>query len=175
MNFPSVSATPFVLRHGPLPIYWRCSVQLLCAFRLKSSHWVLGASCFPGIWDLSVAILHYYIFLFSFPFCPVFATAPPFYFFHFLYLSQVPPPSTSLDHTAPLSTQDWYIHTLVFLPPKLYTVCVGIVNFWANIHLSECILYVLFCVWVTSLRMIFFSSIHLTAKLLISSFLIVKQ
>jgi hypothetical protein len=50
----------------------------------------------------------------------------------------------------------------------------GIQNFWANIHLSVSVYHVFFCDWVTSLRMIFSSSIHLPENFMKSLFLIAE-
>jgi hypothetical protein len=50
----------------------------------------------------------------------------------------------------------------------------GILSFWANIHLSVSVYRVFFCDWVTSLRMISSRSIHLSKNFINSLFLIAE-
>jgi hypothetical protein len=59
-----------------------------------------------------------------------------------------------------------------FLSFMWYVNCIlGILSFWANIHLSVSVYHVCsFCDWVTSLRMIFSSSIHLPKNFMKSLF-----
>ena len=72
---------------------------------------------------------------------------------------------SSLEYVVPPSKKDQSIHTLVFLLEihGVYEICIlDILSFWANIHLLVsaylmCYIYD----WLTSLRMIFSTSICL--------------
>jgi hypothetical protein len=93
-------------------------------------------------------------------------------------LPRSPSPSTSHDHPVPPSMQDLSIHTLVFLSSKLHMVC-GLYHGHYELlgyypFISEFIPRVFSCVWVTSLRMMFSSSIHLPENFINSLFLIAE-
>jgi hypothetical protein len=91
---------------GTVPIYWKWSLEYLSplywVFWLKSFHWVLGTSCFPGISDFIVVTLRSpsltatYFYPNPWPFCtsllplPMADPAIPFSPLPVLSLSQVP-------------------------------------------------------------------------------------
>ena len=89
-------------------------------------------------------------------------------------------PSISHNPLVPPSMQDWIIHPLIFLSSTLHMVCrlyhmhcelLGYYPLWVTIY-HVWILCMCVCAWVTSLRMIFSSSIHLPANFTKSLFLI---
>jgi hypothetical protein len=73
--------------------------------------------------------------------------------------------------------KDWSTHILVFLL-ELHVVCESYLCYlklWGYYPLiSECIPCMFFFDWVTSLRMVFSSSIHLHKNFMNSSFLIAE-
>lgn len=135
---------------GAMPICWRWSLlvlSLLCwLLWSKHSHWVLEASCFPGIWDVLVAIpssssptaIYFYsiswpsvlLSLLSDP-APLFASLsslPPRYF----------PPSNFYDYFIPLLCRivAFTLWSLFFLGSIWFVGCIlGILSFCANIPL----------------------------------------
>jgi hypothetical protein len=77
------------------------------------------------------------------------------------------------------SKKDQSVYTLVFLLLELHVVCelyLGYSELLGSEYplISECIPYVFFCDWVTSLRMIFSSSIYLPKNFINSLFLIAE-
>jgi hypothetical protein len=78
----------------------------------------------------------------------------------------------------PLSKKDRSTHILVFLLLELHVVrelYLGYSKLWGlYLLISECIPSAFFCDWVTSLRKIFSSSIHLPKNFMNSSFLIAE-
>jgi len=72
---------------------------------------------------------------------------------------------SSPDYIAPPSKKEQGIHILVFLLLGFYIICEFFLRYSKLLgsypFISENIPFVFFCNWVTSLRMIFSSSIHL--------------
>ena len=149
-------------------------------------HWILGTSHIPGVWNFLVIppISHCYLFLFvplflwiSLLFLPLTCPYPPS-FLPLPFPTQVSLSPPSCDYFVPPSKWVWSILILAFflvelnMVYELYCWHSEILRWYLLIN--EYIPWMSFCVWVTSLRVIFSSSILLPTKFLKSLFLITE-